>query len=263
MNSLLRPLTALIGVLLTHGICGSAGAAEIDLKSLEPLETKKKATGGAYVGVFVGQTLSQSADTKLDYVGHTLEYDMLDRDGDLLIGFEVGYAWRTKFPIEFGLEFEALFGSTEIDSIVANGRNSGVPINLSDAATLETDMSYAAFMVNATVTLDLRKYRPQLGKYIPRIRPYAGFGIGGAQIWYRNQRVQTFGDVLGIPTGSSASPFSLDEFVFAHQIFAGLEYRMTDKLGVYTEYRQLSFDKVTDLETFKTNMIMGGLRWKY
>lgn len=255
--------TASVGFVLALALPGLLSAAEVDLKSLQPLEAKKKNTGGAYVGVFAGQTVSQSADMKLDYVGHSLEYDVQEHTGDLIVGFEVGHAWRTRYPIELGLEFEAFFGSSEINSVVSDLGNDGAPINLSDAATAQTDMSYAAFMINATLTLDLRRYRPQLGRFLPRIRPYAGFGIGGAQIWYRNQRIQTFGDLLGVPTGSSVSPFNIDEFVFAHQIFAGLEYRVTDKVGIYTEYRQLSFDKVTDLDSLKTNIIMGGLRWKY
>jgi opacity protein-like surface antigen len=237
-------------------------AAEIDLKSLQPLEAKKKATSGAYAGVFAGQTISQSSSMQIDYVGHTLEYDMYEDDGNLIVGFEVGYQWRTKFPIELGLEFEAFYGSGELKG-VSSDANIGQPITLSDVATTQTDFSYVAFMMNATLTLDLRKYRPRLGKFLPRLRPYVGGGIGGAQLWFRNQRTQTFGDLLAVPTASSSSPFSLDEFVFASQVFAGLEYRVNDKLGVYTEYRRLSFERTSDVENLKTDIIVGGIRLKY
>jgi opacity protein-like surface antigen len=263
MSSILSRYTTFIGALVTIiAPLGQAAGAEVDLKSLQPLEAKKKATHGAYVGVFAGQTISQSASMQLDYVDHSLDYTMDDRDGDLIVGFEIGYAWRTRYPIELGLEFEAFYGSTEANGVVSND-NADVAINLSDVATAQTDMSYVAFMLNGTLTLDLRRYRPQLGRFLPRLRPYAGVGIGGAQIWYRNQRVQSFGDLLGTASAPSSSPFSVDEFVFAWQIFAGMEYRVTDKLGLYTEFRRLTFEKVSDLDDFKTDMIVGGLRWKY
>jgi opacity protein-like surface antigen len=250
-------------LLTLHLFWTAAGsAAEIDLKSLEPLEAKKKTTGGAYVGAFAGQTTSQSSSMELDYVGHSLEYDMIEDDGNLIAGFEVGYQWRTRFPIELGLEFEAFYGSSELRG-VSSKSNTGEPITLSDVATTQTDLSYVAFMLNGTLTLDLRKYRPRLGKFLPRFRPYVGGGIGGAQLWYRNQRTQSFGDLLGVPTASSASPFSLDEFVFASQIFTGIEYRVNDKLGIYTEYRRLTFDRTSDVENLKTDILMGGIHLRY
>ncbi len=241
-------------------VAGQALTAEIDLKALAPLETKKKRSG-AYVGVFAGVSLSQSADMKLDYIGHSLDYDVLDRNGDLLVGLEVGYSWRTRFPVEVGLEFEAFYGSTEINSAARS--NAGTPIELGDVATTQADLSYVAFMLNGTLTLDLRKYRPWLGKYVTRLRPYVGAGIGGAQLFYRNQRIQSFGDLAGVPTAAANSPFSIDEFVFASQIFGGLEIMVNDKLGIYSEYRRLSFAKTNDLQSLDLNIFLGGLRLRY
>jgi opacity protein-like surface antigen len=240
----------------------AAPAQEIDLKSLKPIENKSK-KGSAYVGVFVGQSTNQSAEMQLDYVGHTVNYDVIDRDGDLLAGFEVGYSWRTKYPIELGLEFEAFFGSTEINAIAGNASNAGVDIALGDVATARTDLNFAAFVVNATIALDLQKYRPRLGKYLPKFKPYVGGGIGGAQLWYRNVTTQSFGDLSGTPTAPASSPFSIDEFVFVSQVFAGLEYRWSDKLGFYGEYRKVMFDKTNELSKFDLDYVVGGLRLRY
>jgi opacity protein-like surface antigen len=51
--------------------------------------------------------------------------------------------------------------------------------------------------------------------------------------------------------------------VFASQVFAGLEYRVNDKLGIYTEYRRLTFDKTSDVSDLKTDILLGGLRLRY
>ena len=107
----------------------AADAGEIDLKSLQPLETAKKKKNTAYVGVFLGQSQNQNAEMQLDYVGHSLDYDVADRNNDLIVGFEVGYEWRTKYPFTLGLEVEAFYGSTEIDAAAANAANAGVPVD--------------------------------------------------------------------------------------------------------------------------------------
>ncbi len=253
-------IPALVALLISLG--GHAFGVDIDLKTLQPLDTKKK-KGGAYVGVFAGATLSQSADMKLEFPGHSLRYDTDDQKGNFLMGLEVGYTWRTRYYVELGLEFEGLFGGTEINALISNSGNNGVPVALADTATAQADVNFAAFMLNGTLTLDLRRLRPQLGNILPRFRPYVGGGIGGAQVFYRNQRVQTIGDLLGIPTPASVSPFGIDEFVFASQFFVGLEFKMNDKLALYGEYREISFAKTNDLQSFGTDIVLGGFHLYY
>jgi len=240
---------------------GLAMAAEVDLKTVQAAGTKDKKYG-PYVGVFGGQTTSQEGTMKLD-TGKTLNYDLLDQENDFIIGVEVGYNWRTRFYVELGLEFEALFGSTQVEGVYDSVANEGDPVELPDVATAAADMNYAAFMINTTLALDLRKLQPYLGSFIPRFRPYIGAGIGGAQIWFRNQKVQSVGDLAGSPTAPSASPFNLDQFVFAYQIFGGIEFSVNKRLSFYTEYRRLSFEKTEELSSFETEMMLGGLRLRY
>lgn len=253
-------IVAIAGMLLSF--VASVVAADIDLKSLQPLETKKKKSG-AYVGVFGGTTVSQNAEMKLQYFDHSLNYDTADQDGNFLIGLEVGYSWRTRYYVELGVEFEGFFGGTEINAFVSNNGNDGVPIALADTATAQADLNYVAFMLNGTLTLDLRRMRHHVGSFLPRFRPYVGGGIGGAQIFYRDQRNQTFGDLFASPTPGSANPFSIDEFVFASQLFAGLEFKVTEKLAIYGEYRRLYFAKTNDLRSFDTDIVLGGLHLRY
>lgn len=240
---------------------GFLSGAELDLKSLQPVEGKKKKSG-AYVGVFAGTTISQEADMELEYVGRSLDYHVDDHRGDLLVGIEVGYSWKTRYPVEVGLEFEGFFGSTEIDSFVDEPGVQEMPRQSSDVATANADLNYVVFMLNGIATVDLRKF-PQLGPIMPRFRPYIGGGIGGAQLFYRNQRLQTVGDLAGTPAAPSVTPFGIDEFVFASQIFLGLEYKVNEKLGIYGEFRRLYFAKTNDLDGFHTDLALGGLRLRY
>jgi opacity protein-like surface antigen len=254
-SSRLRLATLVIVVLAT--LSHTVLCAEIDLKSVLPSASQKKKYG-AYFGVFGGTTTSQSASLSLN----GFDYDLKERDGDIVMGIEVGHSWRTRYLLEFGLEFEALFSSTEVKTTLDRS-SSSTPPALSDVATTAVDMNYAAFMLNGVINLDLRRLRPRIGSFLPRFRPYVGAGLGGAQIWYRNQDIKTVGDLSGTPTGPSSSPFGLDEFVFAYQIFGGLEFMITDRLGVYGEYRRLTFEKTTDLDSFEVEMFLGGLHLRY
>ena len=254
-------LTLAFIVAMHAAVCG----AEIDLKSLQqPLEKEKKTSKyGPYVGIFGGQTTGQDAKLRLRAAGSDLKYDMLDRDGGFLFGLEVGYAWRTRYYLEFALEFEALYSDTELNALLSPSGNAKAPLSNADLATVKADMSYAAFLLNGTVTLDLRRLRPYIGTFLTRFRPYVGAGFGGAQLWYRNQQYQSIGDLSGTATAPQVSPFGIDEFVGAYQVFGGLEFAITDKLGAYAEYRRLSFAKTNDLSSFSTDILLGGFHWRY
>jgi len=178
-----------------------------------------------------------------------------------VFGIEVGYSWRTKYLLEFGLEFEGLFSSSQIDTAFG-AENADAPA-LGDVATSTADLNYAAFMLNGVVNLDLRRLRPRIGRFLPRFRPYFGLGVGGAQVWYRNQTTKTFGDLSGVPTAATSTPFAIDEFVMAYQVFGGLEVRINDKVGLYTEYRRLMLEKLNELSDYENEMWLGGLRVRY
>lgn len=251
-----RALPALLALILP----GLLHAGEVELSALK--KPKSDASKyGAYVGFFAGASTGQDASMKMDYTTHSLNYDLSDTEGSFLAGFDVGYSWRTKYYVEFGAEFEGFFGVTETNALI--GDNGGVPISLSDVATTRADMNYAAFMFNGSMTLDLRRLRPRIGSFWPRFRPFVGAGFGGAQLFFRNQKTQTFGDLFGTATAPSASPFSIDEFVFAWQIFGGLEFTLSDKLAIYSEYRQLTFEKAGDLSNFEMELFTSGLHVRF
>lgn len=239
-------------------------AGQLDLKvAQEPLEKKGKKYG-PYVGFFAGQTTEQETEAKIDDGTRTLPYTTLEEDGNIFFGIDIGYSWRTKYCLEFSLEFEAIYSNTEVNGILDPGAAGDVGLNGSDLATFRADLSYAAFMLNGIVTLDLKRFKPYIG-FWSRFRPYAGAGIGGAQIWYRNQSYQTLGDTVGSPSvnGPASTPFSLDEFVGAYQYFGGLEFTLTDKLAAYAEFRRLHFAKTNDLRSFHNDVFLTGLHLRY
>ncbi len=255
VGALTAPLLALTAlVALAAGVLAPAlHAAEVDMKSLK----KEKKKYGPYVGVFGGATAGQEGDTTIGM----FDYDLADYDGAAVFGIEVGYSWRTRYLLEFGLEFEGLFSSSQLNTTFS-AANADSPA-LGDVATAAADINYAAFMLNGVVNLDLRRLQPRIGRYVTRLRPYFGMGIGGAQVWYRNQAVTTFGDLAGIPTAPTSSPFLIDEFVLATQVFGGLEVRVNDKVGLYAEYRQIMLSKLDELTDYSSEMWLGGIRVRY
>ena len=125
--------------------------------------------------------------------------------------------------------------------------------------SFRTDLNAVLFMLNGSVTLDLRRYRARIGPYLSNIRPYLGYGIGGAQLWFRNTE-----SVTKDPTKQpSVSVFEMDEFVFARQFFAGVEYNVNNRFSIYGEYRKLELEDFGPASNFETESWMAGLRMRY
>ena len=258
-----RPPFFLAVSLLAFAVNPVTAGTELDLKSLKKSEEEQQSKYGPYVGLFGGQSTGQDASMTIDYIGRSLDYDVSDWDGNFLMGFEIGHSWKTRRFLEFGLEFEGFFSGTDLQTFANGESGDGTAVQLSDVYQAAADMNFAAFMLNGVVNLDLRKLRPRVGTFISNLRPYVGAGLGGAQVWFRNQRVVTVGDAFGAPTAAASSPFGLDQFVFAYQAFAGLEYQLKEKFSIYAEYRWFHMEKVDVLDEFKTEYFVGGLRYRY
>ncbi len=236
-----------------------ARAGEVELKAIEPLE-KEKQKWGPYVGVFGGASQSQSA--KANAQGNNLIIS--ESDGDALFGLEIGHSWPwKKAPLEFALEFEAFYFSSELSGMID-------PADLpsaadSDLGSFTTDMNAAVFMVNGMLVGDFRRFRPRIGRVPTGFRPYVGAGVGGAQLWFRNTETRTV-DQLGDPDSTtvlSEAAFDQDQFVLAYQFFAGLEYNFNDKLAAYVEWRRFTFEKFDLVRDLETEGIVGGLHLRY
>jgi opacity protein-like surface antigen len=226
-----------------------------DKKLSEEGEKKKKA--GSYVGVFGGNTQSQTAEVLVN--GYP--FDLIPTDGSFLMGFEVGYTWDMKrLPIETAIGFEGSFLSTEMNGKIIGDEDFVGSLLDTDVVGFHTDMNAATFLLKGQITLDLSRYRARLGRWVTGLRPYFGLGIGGAQLWFRNTETATK-DPEAL---AAASPFNMDQFVGAQQIFGGLEYNVSEKLSVYAEYRKLSFATFSDeVSDFSTSSWVGGVRIRY
>lgn len=275
-------MTLRLSAVLLALLASFAPAEEKSLK--ETLDAKQKKKYGPYVGVFGGSSQNQSMALALTYPdGRSFAYQASDEAGDAIAGFEVGYQWKQRrLPLELGLEFEAFF----MNSTVAGAIPGQVPLTvttqppafpgLPPTTTVEpynpgpmdlpadglvsfrTDLNAVLFMLNGSVTLDLSRYRARLG-YLSRIRPYIGYGIGGAQLWFRNTET-----VVKDPTkAASVSVFEMDEFVFARQFFAGVECNLNSRFSIYGEYRKLELEDFGPAGDFEHESWMAGLRLRY
>ena len=120
-------------------------------------------------------------------------------------------------------------------------------------------MNAALFFLNGRLSLDLRRHRARVGTFLSKLRAYGGGGIGGAQFWFRNTTYETF-DGISLP---NATPFSTDQFVFGYQFFGGLEYRLSDKVHLFGEYKHIHFDSFEETNELEYGSWLGGIKINY
>ena len=245
----------------------SAGEVNLnDLKERLGEGEKKKSEYGPYVGAFGGNTQGQSANVTIGGAPFKLQ----ETDGSMLMGIEVGYSWKSKkLPVEFGLEFEGSYMSSEMNGVIEDdfvgsmmdetGVATDAVLGDDSVVAYHTDMNAVMFLLNGSITLDLRRYRARLGRWVTGFRPYFGGGIGGAQLWFRNTVTST----KNPDSVASVAPFSVDEFVLAYQMFGGIEYAVNERVAFYAEYRTTTLESFGEVMDFETSSWIGGIRIRY
>lgn len=245
-----------IGVLALTRVTSTA--QEVSLNSLaspEEEEEVEESQYGPYTGVFFGKFDIEDAV----FTFNDLLYSMDESKDNFLMGFEVGYAWRTKMPLEFALSFEGMYGSGGLRATIDDP--TGVPGNQLGSAF--ADMNAATFLLNFQMTLDMRCMKPRIG-HMYRFRPYLGVGVGGSQVWYRNQTASSVSQLAGGVTALAApAPYEIDEFLFTHQVNLGMEFRVSDEVDLYIEYRRLILDTISETTDLESSLIMIGLQYRY
>lgn len=197
----------------------------VDASSAIRLEkaNKAKKTSG-YVGVFGGATSGQQYSVG----SNSRDFSTRQKDGTSFFGIEVGHAWKTGTIFEPAIEFEAFYLSNEVSSQTtesafseflgqeafnenrdANRKRSR--IKSTDTAAFVSDVNAVVFMLNAQVSLDFKVVEPwipdrTLAKAVTSLKPYIGGGVGGAQLWFRNTEVLTYGDLLDAAKQEFPSP---------------------------------------------------------
>ncbi len=193
----------------------SAGAAEV---YFDTVSTEKAVRAqGAYFGLFGGG----SFDYDVDSAGSRNLLSEQDGTG-WFIGAEIGYQFRTAFPVRPAFEVELFYMSDKANSANAT-------------SVLTNDFYSINLMANFILALDLTDYRDDIG-FFANLHPYIGGGLGAAYTNADSSLVSGTGD--GLTLGSSS------KISFAYQIFAGLEVDLSDYVSIYGEYRRLWIDNV-------------------
>jgi hypothetical protein len=253
-------------------LLGAVGlqAAELELKSLGGLgeEATEKRNYGPYVDIAAGATFGQSGNVRSGARNFSFE----DIDGAAIFSIEVGKSWKWKrLPIMTSLSFEGTLMSTSVtgrtaDAAVASGVGTAAD---NDLVAYNGDMNSLMFTLNASLSLDLYRYRARLGKVLAGFRPYVGAGIGGGQTWFRNMNNQSRDQFQG-NTGANATVdnpastvFSVDEFINQWHWYAGIEWTWEDRYSAFVEYRDFRFGDLDDLADFDSQGYVVGLRYRY
>lgn len=248
---------------------GTVTAAELELKSLGSIEegsTQRKY--GPYVDVSAGSTFGQTGQVSSG--GRSLSFQ--DIDGSAIFSIEVGKSWKWKrLPIMTSVGFEGTFIATSVggqtaDAALASGAGGRLD---NDLVAYQGDMNSLMFTLNASLSLDLWRYRARLGKVLAGFRPYIGAGIGGGQTWFRNMNNQSRDQFQG-NTGTNATTdnpaatvFSVDEFINQWHWYAGLEWTWEDQYSVFAEYRDFRFGDLDNLTNFSSEGYVVGFRYRY
>jgi len=164
-----------------------------------------------------------------------------------------GIGWRSDFLGGSRFEIEGAFTDQNVESVVFNNNNIA-----NFAGEIET---YSA-MVNF-----IKEFRG-LGNIVP----YIGAGIGYTEV-----------DSNFFYNGGAANIVVNDtDGAFTWQLIAGLEFKLSDRLGLYAEYNYTSisddislarlgnggaagggFDTVAELDDFSSHGVQGGFRFSF
>lgn len=178
--------------------------------------------GGLYVAIFGGVNVHQDADTQ-DVGGLEAE---LDSDTGWFAGAKFGYMMPVRSVIKPVFEVEGFY----------NGVDANFDVN---GTSVSHDLHSGVVMFNAILKFDLGKFQP-----------YLGAGLGYAHAWFKNSEVN----------GVEVDGDEVDEGTFAYQGIAGLEYHVTETVGVFTEYKALVYHDLDGIENYLHHLVGVGIR---
>jgi len=198
-----------------------AGIPTVALKAdeiyFDTISTKKASRDqGAYFGAFGGGTSNQSAGFR----GNRYDGLEISDEGGWFIGAEYGYSFHTPIATDIFAEIEFNYLNSPLD---AEG----------EASMFQSDMRSLNLLMNVGVQLNLDDKREQVGDFWASFRPYAGAGFGGAVVKQNNMLLKRDGKTIASGDDS--------DFSWAYQVFAGVEFALTDTFSIYGEYKHLGY----------------------
>ena len=227
--------TLAVLTLLTTGALSSLLAGESHVRSsskgFTPMEPPPP-RGGLYVAIFGGLNMAQTGDVEVDDSDGLLGGIEAEIESDFgwFGGLKLGYVFPTDGPVKPVIEVEGFYNGVEAefdtDSDFGN-------------FDVSADLHSAVFMVNAIAKFECGRFQP-----------YLGAGIGYAHTWFDQVEVD------GVEVDGAGD----DEGTFAYQGLAGLEFQVSDQLGVFTEYKALIYNDVGDVETYVNHLLGFGVR---
>jgi opacity protein-like surface antigen len=240
----MKALCSLIALLTTvFQSTATAGTLIHEAKDAPPAP----ASGGVgpYLSLFGGANLYQTTDEP----GGTLHFHS---EVGWFAGLKSGYVFQTSSRFRPALELEGFYNHTEFRS---DDRYNAPGFKIRDSFNEHLHM--AAIMTNGLLKYDLGRFQP-----------YIGGGIGLAYVRRDSLHV----------TGYSVSKFlgrtfrynddfqvseNSEEWTFAAQGIAGLEYFIKPNIGLYVEYKALWLRDADNVENYINHLLGGGVRWYF
>lgn len=182
--------------------------------------------GGLYVAIFGGLNVHQTADVN-DIAATEID---LESDTGWFAGLKLGYVFPTEAILKPVIEVEGFYNGVEAQYETDAGFE------------FSSDFHSGVFMVNAMLKFDLGRFQP-----------YLGGGIGYAHVWANEIEVDE----------EEIEDTERDGGTFAYQGIAGVEFHVSDRLGVFGEYKALVLDEVVGLENYLNHLVGVGLRFGF
>ena len=216
-----------------------AGTQISEKRISEPVATV--AEGGPYWAIFGGANVKQSSDNNQSRGGVGRLADEEQNELGWFAGLKYGYEFASPNRVRFALEGELLYSQLDAETESNDG-----------AFSLRTkgDFSAAAFMINGLV-----KFEP-----IWSLRPYIGAGAGVAYVELQDVESEvTFkGTRLVNRTQADA-----EDWTFAFQGIAGLDFQLNERISIFTEYKALVFHDAVGVDNYINHLVGVGVRVKY
>ena len=197
--------------------------------------------GGPYWAIFGGVNVHQEAD--LDDTDTAFGSFSNDLDSELgwFGGLKFGYEFENRSWAQFAVELEAFYSHVDADF---NADGGAFKIDSSG------DIHAAVAMVNAIV-----KFKP-----VWQIRPYVGVGAGVAHLWLRDAS----SDIrLGDAKIGRVAHEDDEDWTFAYQGIAGIDWWVTDRWTLFTENKALVFHDGLGIDDYLNHLVGVGVRMKF
>lgn len=213
-------------------LCAMAQGGEAS-KTMTPPTTGPESF--LYIAPFGGANLYQNAD--MDGAGPGDE-GSLDPEVGWFAGIKLGYLFGDPGLFKPALELESFYNSVETEM---DGIYRGVSYNGG------ADFRTANIMLNVIGRFDLGQWAP-----------YLGMGLGTAHIWNDNRSYDLEEPVDGrthLPCPDES------DWVFAYQGLAGIDYRLSESLAVFAEYKAMVYSAPLNFRGDYLHHLLGvGLR---